>query len=423
MIRIKPFRAWRPRPEQAAAVACVPYDVVNTQEARALAAGNPVSFLHAIRPEISLPSETDPYAPVVYERARAELERFKRDVFVRESEASIYLYRQEMEMPSLGRRLSQTGVVACCHIDDYLNNLIKKHEKTRQDKEDDRTRHVLAQNANAEPVFFLVRDREALGGLIERDSSDTGGPAMYDFVAPDGVRHTVWRARDPRPYVDAFAHVPCAYVADGHHRTASAARAGVEKRAANPNHTGDEAYNWFMAVLFPASRLTILPYHRVVTDLHGLSATAFLSKLGAVCSVSEGGGPSPGRAGQVAMYLRDEGQPKGRWYTVAFPSSASANADPVASLDYVVLSELVLGPMLGIGDIRKDKRVDFVGGIRGPSELERRVDSGEMAVAFSMFPTTIDRLIAVADAGGIMPPKSTWFEPKLRSGLLVNTLE
>ena len=211
-----------------------------------------------------MPELTDPYLPQVYQRARENLTgMMERGVLVQDSQANFYLYAMTLN----GR--TQHGIVGCVHIEDYEADRIKKHEKTRQDKEDDRTRHVLAQNANAEPVFFLVRDREALGGLIERDSSDTGGPAMYDFVAPDGVRHTVWRARDPRPYVDAFAHVPCAYVADGHHRTASAARAGVEKRAANPNHTGDEAYNWFMAVLFPASRLTILPYHRVVTDLHG----------------------------------------------------------------------------------------------------------------------------------------------------------
>lgn len=420
MIRIKAFRAWRPRPSDAAKVACVPYDVVDTAEARALAAGNPISFLHAIRPEIELPDSTDPYAPVVYQRAASELERFKREVFVQEAEPAIYLYRQEMDMPSLGRRLSQTGVVTCCHIDDYMSGLIKKHEKTRQDKEDDRTRHVLAQNANAEPVFFMVKDRPDLATLIERGSA---GAALFDFTAPDGVRHTICKASDPGAYVQAFARCECAYVADGHHRTASAARAGAEKRAANPNHTGNEEYNWFLAVLFPAANLTILPYHRLVKDLDGHTPVEFIERLRKIAKVTPGGPQSPDSPGKVAMYVRGCAGEPGAWHTIEFPREWVNASDPIGSLDYTILSERVLGPVLGIGDIRKDKRIDFVGGIRGPGELVKRVERGDAAVAFSMHPTTIDHLMRIADAGQIMPPKSTWFEPKLRSGLLVHTLD
>lgn len=413
MLRIKPFVALRPHADQAAQVACVPYDVVSTEEARALAAGNPRSFLHVIRPEIDLPPRPDPYAPEVYEAARRAFESFQKSgVLMREPEPAIYLYRQEMTL--LGRRLSQTGVVACCHIDDYANNLIKKHEKTRQDKEDDRTRHVQALGANAEPVFFMFRDRPELERLIAAGSA---APALFDFTSPDGVRHTVWRTGEPRTYVEAFRQVPCAYVADGHHRTASAARAGAERRAQNPRHTGDEEYNWFLAVLFPASRLTILPYHRAVKDLNGLSTGDFLAKLARVGDLTEGAGDAPARPGSVSVYA------DGRWHGLCFPEHSIDRRDPIRSLDSVLLSERVLTPILGIGDIRKDKRIDFVGGIRGPGELKKRVDDGEFAVAFSMFPTTIEQLIAIADAGEIMPPKSTWFEPKLRSGLLVHTLD
>jgi uncharacterized protein (DUF1015 family) len=416
MIRLKPFASLRPRPDQAARVACVPYDVINTGEARALAAGNPVSFLHAVRPEIDLPDSTDPYDPAVYARATLEFDRFARDVFFREREPSIYLYRQEMDLPpGSGRRASQTGIVACCHIDDYLTGLIKKHEKTRQDKEDDRTRIVLAQNANAEPVFFLFKDRPDLQRLIEDASR---AEPLYDFTAPDGVRHTVWRAPDPAPYIDAFASVPAVYVADGHHRTAAAARAGCERRAANPHHTGREEYNWFLAVLFPASSLTILPYHRVVKDLNGLAPSDFLARLRAVGTLTPNAPPSPAEPHHVSIYLKNLG-----WQALRFPPDSIPTRDPIRSLDYQILADRVLTPILGIGDVRTDKRIDFVGGIRGPGELVKRVDAGDAAVAFSMHPASIDQLIAIADAGAIMPPKSTWFEPKLRSGLLVHTLD
>ena len=302
MIRIKPFRALRPRPEQAARVASVPYDVVNTWEARALAAGNPISFLHAIRPEIDLPDSTDPHDPAVYARAKTEFDRFARDILVREAEPSIYLYRQEMEL--LGRRVSQTGIVTCCHIDDYASGLIKKHEKTRQDKEDDRTQYVLTQNANAEPVFFLFKDRPDLKQLIDDGSRTT---PLYDFAAPDGVRHALWRVPDPGAYVAAFKSIPSVYVADGHHRTAAAARAGIERRNANPRHTGDEEYNWFLSVLFPASRLTILPYHRTVKDLNGMTADQFIARLREAGKVTEGAEPSPMRPHTLSVYVKGKG--------------------------------------------------------------------------------------------------------------------
>ncbi len=420
MLRIKPFAALRPPTEKAAAVACVPYDVVSTSEARALAAGNPASFLHVIRPEIDLPDSTDPHAPAVYDAAQAAFARFQREgLLVRDDRPSIFIYRQEMDLAE--RRLSQTGIVACCHIDDYTSGLIKKHENTRKDKEDDRTRHVLTLDANAEPVFLLYKDRPELEGLVNAGAR----PApLYNFKAPDCVHHTVWRAAASESYMKAFAQVPCAYVADGHHRTASAARAGAERRAANPRHTGQEEYNWFLAVLFPASALTILPYHRTVRDLDGRTPQEFLEELGGAAEVGEPGGPtSPPRPGTVAMYLGGRFGERGAWRLLTFPEKSIGRADPIRALDVSLLTARILGPVLGMGDLRTDKRIDFVGGIRGPAELEKRVDSGEAAVAFSMFPTTIDQLLAVADAGQIMPPKSTWFEPKLRSGLLVHTLD
>ncbi len=420
MLRIKPLRALRPPadpPDCAAEVACVPYDVVNTAEARGLAAGKPRSFMHVIRPEIDLPVSTDPHDDAVYRAAAANFKRFQREgTLQREASEAVYLYRQEATL--LGKKVSQTGVVACCHIDDYERGLIKKHEKTRKDKEDDRTRHVLELNANAEPVFFLFKDRAEIAALIARDSGG-GAKPLYDFTAPDGVRHTVWRCAAADAYVRAFGALPAAYVADGHHRTAAAARAGAERRAANPRHTGNEGYNWFMAVLFPASELTILPYHRLVKDLNGLAPAQVLERLAGVGRVEPARSPEPGASGSFCVYL---GRAHG-WHRVTLPAASIPTDDPIASLDYEMLAERVLGPIFGIGDIRTDKRIDFVGGIRGPAELERRVDSGETAAAFCMHPVRIEQLIAIADAGAIMPPKSTWFEPKLRSGLLVNVLE
>jgi len=416
MLRVKPFSALRPPIELAPRVASVPYDVVDTAEARALAEGNPSSFLHVIRPDIDLPDDVDHGADVVFETARRAFMQFQNSgILVRDPEPAIYLYRQQADL--LGRRASQTGVVCCCHVDDYNNNLIKKHEKTRKDKEDERTRHVLELNANAEPVFFLIRDRADLNSLVR---ADVAAAPLYDFTAPDGVRHTVWKAAASDPYVRAFAQVPCAYVADGHHRTASAARAGAARRAANPRHTGNEEYNWFMAVLFPASELTILPYHRTVKDLRGMTPAQFVERVRSapgVKSVVAAARPEPPAPGSVGLYVG------GAWSLVTFDPASINRADPIASLDYVLLYERILAPILDIGDIRTDKRIDFVGGIRGPGELRKRVDSGRAGAAFCMHATTIDQLMAVADAGQIMPPKSTWFEPKLRSGLLVHTLD
>jgi uncharacterized protein (DUF1015 family) len=407
-MRLNPFRALRPPPEFAAQVACVPYDVVNRDEAAALAAGNPRSFLHVGRPDIDLPASTDPYADRVYTQGRAALEGLLRDgTLLRDADRTVYIYRQEMD----GR--GQTGVVACVHVDDYENDLIRKHEKTRKDKEDDRTRHVLTLDANAEPVFLAYRARAGIGAEV---AAQVKAPALYDFVAPDGVRHIVWKVVSPTALLREFAAVPLAYVADGHHRSASAWRAGQERRRHNPQHTGDEEYNWFLAVLFPAEDLAILPYNRVVKSLNGLSAESFRSRLGALGRLEQVKDSRPPRPGSFAFFL------EGAWWLLTMDEAGIDRSDPIGSLDVSLLQERVLGPMLGITDPRIDKRIDFVGGIRGTAELERRVRSGEMALGISMYPTTMEQLLNVSDAGEIMPPKSTWFEPKLRSGLFVHEL-
>jgi uncharacterized protein (DUF1015 family) len=408
-MRLHPFRALRPRPEFADQVAAVPYDVVNRAEAAELARGNPRSFLHVGRSDIDLAEDVDPYDPRVYLRAREGLDQFLlQGVLVREDEPSLYLYRQTMD----GR--DQVGVVGCVHVDDYERDLIRKHEKTRPDKEDDRTRHVLALNANAEPVFLTYRKRDEVDRAVTKV---IGSPPLYDFTAPDGVRHTVWRAPDPAALARAFDRVPVAYVADGHHRSASAWRAGKELRGKNPAHRGDEEYNWFLAVLFPADQLRILPYNRVVRDLNGMDASEVLARIGRVGKLEVTDRPVPERPGVFCLYLR------GAWYRLELDPATVDRSDPIGSLDVSLLQDRVLGPILGVGDPRTDKRIDFVGGIRGTAELERRVDSGEMAIAFSLYPTSLEQLMAVSDAGQVMPPKSTWFEPKLRSGLFVHELE
>jgi uncharacterized protein (DUF1015 family) len=407
-MRLNPFRALRPPPEYAAQVASVPYDVVNRDEAAALAAGNPRSFLHVGRPEIDLPPNTDPYDATVYARGRTALDEYLRDgTLLRDPDSTVYIYRQEMD----GR--SQTGVVATVHVDDYENNVIRKHEKTRKDKEDDRTRHVLTLDANAEPVFLAYRPSAA----INADVAAAVKPApIYDFVADDGVRHIVWKVSDPSPLLRHFADVPLAYVADGHHRSASAWRAGQERRKANPKHSGNEEYNWFLAVLFPSDDLAILPYNRVVRSLNGLAPDAFRAKLAQLGRLERVKDPRPSRPGSFAFFL------EGAWWLLTMDPAGIDHGDPIGSLDVSLLQDRVLGPILGITDPRTDKRIDFVGGIRGTAELERRVASGEMALGISMYPTTMDQLLAVSDAGEIMPPKSTWFEPKLRSGLFVHEL-
>jgi uncharacterized protein (DUF1015 family) len=412
MLRVNPFAALRPQPAVAAEVAAVPYDVVNTEEARQLALGRPLSFLHVTRSEIDLPPDTDPHADVVYERALSNFRRLEREVFLREAEPSIYIYRQATTL--LGKPVQQTSVVCCCHVDDYNSDVIKRHEKTRRDKEDDRTRHVLTLNANAGPVFLMYPDRPSLSALVAEEVKQA---PLYDFTAPDGVHHTVWRCSGAAEYVAEFQQVDAAYVADGHHRAASAARAAAELRGKNPRHDGSEEYNWFLCALFPASELTILPYHRVVKDLNGLSVGALLEKLRGVGKVEGTNQPEPPQTGAFGMYVDR------RWYRITLSPASIDSSDPVGSLDYTLLYERVLAPLLGIGDIRSDQRIDFVGGIRGTAELEKRVDSGRDAVAFAMRATSIEHLKRVADKGQIMPPKSTWFEPKLRSGLLVHTLD
>ena len=408
-MRLRPFRALRPRPELAAQVASVPYDVVSRGEAAALAAGNPDSFLHVGRSDIDLPAATDPYDGRVYAAAKAALDRLvARGTLVRDAEPALFLYRQMMD----GR--AQTGVVACVHVDDYECDVIRKHEKTRKDKEDDRTRHVLTLNAHAEPVFLTYRAQAGIDGL---SAASAAAVPLYDFMAPDGVRHMVWRVADPGPWLAAFAEVPLAYVADGHHRSASAWRAGRQRRAGNGRHTGDEEYNWFLAVLVPADQLRTLPYNRLVKDLNGLDGAELRARLAALGRLESTGDPVPPVSGSFCFFF------DGGWMRLTLDPASIDRGDPIGSLDVSLLHDRILGPILGVGDPRTDKRIDFVGGIRGADELERRVRPGEMALAVSMYPTTIEQLLAVADAGQVMPPKSTWFEPKLRSGLFVHELD
>lgn len=404
---VKPFAALRPTPEKASVLASVPYDVVDTAEARILASGNPDSFLHVSRPEIDLPDTTDIHDDSVYAQGVKAFKDFQaRGVLLREKAEHFYVYRQIMGTHQ------QTGVVACCHVDDYAKDIIRKHEKTRKDKEDDRTRHCLELNANSGPVFLTYRDQSGLDSLV----ADVQKQApLYDFKAVDGVRHTVWRVEGSAPvWVEAFKNVPLAYVADGHHRAAAAFRTGKQRREANPSHTGHEEYNWFLAVLFPETQLRILPYNRCVVDLNGLTPEIFLSTVKTIFKTEECTTPEPADAREVRMYLAK------KWYKLSWPEF---QADPVGLLDVSVLQDRLLAPVLGIDDPRTNTRISFVGGIRGTAELTKRVDSGRDAVAFSMSPVTVSQMMDIADAGQIMPPKSTWFEPKLRSGLLVHTLD
>jgi uncharacterized protein (DUF1015 family) len=403
-MRIRAFQGLVPTPAAASEVACVPYDVVNTAEAAALAAGKPHTLLRVDRAEIDLPAKTDPYSEAVYAKARENFLALQRaGVLVREPEPCLYVYQQQM-----GAHV-QRGLMAGCHVDDYDAELIKKHEKTRKDKEDDRTKLIDTLSADTGPVFLTYRDNAAVTALV---NAKTKEKPLHDFTAPDGIRHTVWRIAGGAEWVKAFGAVPVTYIADGHHRAASAARVARLRRERNPQHTGAEDYNWFLCVLFPASELKILPYNRLVLDLHGLTPEAFLAKVKSLFGLRENAAPSPAAVGEVSMYLG------GKWYGLR--CTADANADPVSRLDVSVLQDKLLGPVLGIADVRTSKRIDFVGGIRGPGELVKRVDA-EGGVAFSMFPVTLAQLMDIADAGQIMPPKSTWFEPKLRSGLAIHT--
>ncbi|MGH9885130.1 MAG: DUF1015 domain-containing protein [bacterium] len=409
MAKLHPFPAWHPPADRAAAVASVPYDVIDTEEARALAQGKPLSFLHVIRPEIDLPPETDIHADAVYAKGRENLEKAIREVPFTQDAPSLYVYRLRMN----GR--DQTGVVGGCSIDEYDQDKIRKHERTRPDKEDDRTRHVVEMQCQAEPIFLAYRDREDVDRLVARAMD---APPLYDFTAEDGVGHTVWRAPDAPALVTAFGQVPLLYVADGHHRSASASRARAHFRERNPHHTGDEEYNRVLATVFPAGQLQILPYNRLVTDLNGRSALEFLKVLGERFPLVPDVPPAPGKRGDFAVCVpQDSGL---RWYGFHIPPGALASV--ISALDVSLLQDQVLSPLLGIDDPRQSKRIDFVGGIRGTSELEKRVREGRAAAAFSLHPTSLDELMAVADAGEIMPPKSTWFEPKLRSGLFLHRI-
>jgi uncharacterized protein (DUF1015 family) len=411
MSDIRPFRALRPRPELAARIAAPPYDVVTSDEARRIAEGTPLCFLHVSRPEIDLPPETDLYDDRVYAKGAVNLRRLMAEgALVREAEPRLYAYRQRM-----GDHV-QTGLVCAASCKEYADGLIKRHELTRKDKEDDRTRHTHELNANSGPVFLTYRQREEIDRLLEGVAS--GGAPVYDFVADDGIAHTVWvvPAALSAALAAAFKSVPALYVADGHHRAASAARVGLERRAANPHHTGDEPYNYFLAVLFPHDQLRIMDYNRVVRDLGDLDPRNFLERAGERFSVKPTTAPRPETPHRFGMHLG------GSWYRLEAKPGTWPISDPVRSLDVSILQENLLAPVLGIADPRTDKRIDFVGGIRGLGELERRVAEG-WAVAFALHPTSLDQLMGVADAGLVMPPKSTWFEPKLRSGLLVRTLD
>ena len=403
MATIHPFRALRPRPEEAAAVAAVPYDVVNRAEAAALAAGNPLSFLHVSRAEIDLPEDTDPHADAVYDRAVVNFAALRRAApLVEEAEPSLYVYRLRM-----GEH-EQTGIAACFAVNAYEDDEIRKHERTRRDKEDDRTRHILALHAQTGPVFLTYPAVGAVDALVARA---TAGRALLELVADDGIGHALWRlgAEDRDALVAAFEAVPVLYIADGHHRAASAMRARATLRDGSADGGPIEA-DTFLAVAFPDDQVQVLPYHRVVRDLAGMTPEAFLEALAARLAVGDGG-PAAAGPGHVAMYLA------GRWHDVRL-GPAAADTAPADQLDVARLQAQVLEPLLAIGDPRTDTRIDFIGGIRGPAALVERVDSGSAAVAFALHPVGVADLMAIADAGGIMPPKSTWFEPKLRDGLL-----
>ena len=408
MAVIRPFRALRPRADRAQAVASVPYDVVNTDEARALAAGNPLSFLHVSRPEIDLPPGTDIYSDAVYRKAVENFEKLIAECpLEKENEPSLYLYRLVMGQHQ------QIGVVACCSIDEYDNDTIRKHERTRRDKEDDRTRHMVMLRAQTGPVFLTYRTRPEID---EQVSAATDAPALFDITAEDGIRHTIWRLTDTAALVNSFASVPLLYIADGHHRAASASRARAELREQSFTHTGKEDYNYFLTVIFPDSQVQILAYNRTVRDLNGLSKQEFFDSVRRQFTVTENANPAPAQRGQWSMYL------DGQWYGLELAPDATLPAGTVDMLDVSVLQDRLLDPILGIRDVRTDKRIDFIGGLRGTQELERLVNEGKAAVAFSLYPTTVEELLMVSDANEIMPPKSTWFEPKLRDGLLIHSI-
>lgn len=411
-MKIKAFKGFRPVEEKVKSVASRPYDVLNSEEAREEAKGNPWSFLNVVKPEITLPPETDHYSKAVYEAGRDNFQNLvQAGVFVQDKEECLYIYELTMD----GR--SQNGIVACASVEDYMEGRIKKHELTRPDKETDRKNHLRVSMMHAEPVFFAYPASNVLDDIVEKVKKDK--PA-YAFTSEDNIQHRFWVIQEHGPIqqiIKAFEKMPATYVADGHHRTAAAALVGNDLKNENPNHTGKESYNYFLAVHFPDNQLAILDYNRVVKDLNGNTIESFLTGLSASFVINKKGKEAYRPAGlhEFGMYL------DGEWYAMTAKPGTFNDDDAIGVLDVTILSEKVLKPLLNIHDLRTDKRIDFVGGMRGLKELERRVDSGEMAVAFALYPVSMKQLIDIADSGEIMPPKTTWFEPKLRSGLVVHT--
>jgi len=412
MALIKPFRALRPPESLAEKVAALPYDVMNVEEAKAMAEGNPYSFLHISRPEIDLPSDVDPYAEEVYEKGRENMQRFIAEgTLVQDRDEYYYVYRQRMGA------IEQTGLVVCAGVDDYQSGVIKKHELTRADKEEDRVRHIDYLDANDEPVFYTYRNDPAITAIV---AGVAAGEPTYHFTTSDGVVHTLWIITN-RAVIDdltrRFAAIETLYVADGHHRSAAAGRVRELRRAANPGHSGNEEYNWFLTVIFPDSEMNIMPYNRAVKDLNGHSVAELMARVGERFAITPAAkGYMPFRRHEFGMYL------EGRWYQLVAREGTFDEGDVVSHLDVSILQNNLLSPILAIRNPRTDQRISFVGGIRGTEELERLVDGGSYRIAFSLYPTSMEELMQLADAGQIMPPKSTWFEPKLRSGLFVHQL-
>ena len=413
MAIIKPFKGLRPPKDLVEQVQSRPYDVLDSEEARAEAEGNEKSLYHIIKPEIDFPVGTSEYAPEVYAKAAENFQKFQDNGWlVQDKEDGYYIYAQTMN----GK--TQFGLVVCAYVDDYMNGVIKKHELTRRDKEEDRMKHVRVNNANVEPVFFAYPHKDEIDAIVAKV---VAGKAEYDFVAPDGFGHHFWVIEDEatiQRITEIFAEIPSLYIADGHHRSAAAALVGDEKRKQNPNHKGDEEYNYFLAVCFPDNQLNIIDYNRVVKDLNGLSDEEFLSALNKNFEVKEMGADiyKPNKLHNFSLYL------SGKWYSLTAKEGTYDDNDPIGVLDVTISSNLILDEILGIKDLRSDKRIDFVGGIRGLGELKKRVDSGEMKVALALYPVSMKQLIDIADSGNIMPPKTTWFEPKLRSGLVIHKL-
>lgn len=414
MAILKAFKGIRPTKELVTRVACRPYDVLDEKEARIEANGDSYSFYHVIKPEIDFPDGYNVYAPEIYEKGKANFEKMKSDgVFKQDPTDCLYIYSQTMN----GR--TQYGIVGCAAVDDYLNDVIKKHELTRPDKEEDRKNHVRIGNMNAEPVFFAYPNVPALDAIV---NEVVKGNPEYDIVTSDGIGHTFWVISDTRvisQITGLFSKIPATYVADGHHRTAAAALVGKERREKNPNHTGSEEYNFFLAVHFPDNQLHIMDYNRVIKDLNGMSKELLLEKLAESFTIAEKGNAEfrPSKLHEFSMYI------DGNWYALTARPGTYDDNDPIGVLDVTILSKKVLEPLFNIVDLRKDKRIDFVGGLRGLGELKKRVDSGNMQVAFALYPVTMKQLIDIADSGQIMPPKTTWFEPKLRSGLVIHSLD